>query len=112
MSIDLEGVFMMANFSTGCLRGSTKPTSESRNDAHLSITFFAGRSRADFQIFPGRSQMYLQKLFGRSQNDFQISSGTSYVQFQLFSKREKCVRGTHSLIVFEQLLFQNSYPFI
>jgi len=30
---------MMANFSRGCLRGSSKTTSDSRNDAHLSITF-------------------------------------------------------------------------
>ena len=38
-SIELEGIFMMANFSRGCLRGSSKTTSDSRNDAHLSITF-------------------------------------------------------------------------
>src|SRR5882724_7969761 len=40
---------------------------------------------------------------------FDSFSGTSYLGFQLFSKRDKC-EAPHSLIAFEQLLFQNFYP--
>ena len=48
--IRLEGSFMMAKVQEGVLRGSSKTTSDSRNDTHLSTNLFL-EDRAMFSRF-------------------------------------------------------------
>ena len=67
MSIKLKGIFMMPKLlEAGCLRGSTKPISDSLKGAHLSITFLTGRSPVGFQFFleghEAMSKMFLEHL--------------------------------------------------
>src|SRR2546425_4552742 len=100
MSMELKGIFMTAKLlKEGCLRGSTKPTSDSRNGAHLSITFLIGSSLVSFQFFleghEALSKMFLEHHLTCNSN---------------FFPGAKNAVSAPSLIAFGQVSFQNSYP--
>jgi hypothetical protein len=87
---------MMAKFQAGVLRGSSKTTSDSRNQTRLSITFFLEDRAIISNFFLEDHNAISKKVFGRFNDDFQNFSGTSYEAIPTFSKTGTHVSGVRT----------------